>query len=63
MPASWVDITGANGSMEGYLTRPEEDGNYPAVLVIQEIWGVNSHIEPLSSAKIIPLHLGAPEET
>lgn len=45
MPASWVDITGANGSMEGYLTRPEEDGNYPAVLVIQEIWGVNSHIQ------------------
>jgi len=31
--------------MEGYLTQPEGGGSYPAVVVIQEIWGVNSHIQ------------------
>ena len=41
MPASWTNI----GGMEGYLTQPEEDGSHPAVVVIQEIWGVNSHIQ------------------
>ena len=45
MPASWVDIQGDGGPMEGYLTQPEESGEYPAVVVIQEIWGVNSHIQ------------------
>ena len=45
MPASWVDID-VNGSiMEGYLTQPETEGRHPAVVVIQEIWGVNSHIQ------------------
>jgi carboxymethylenebutenolidase len=31
--------------MEGYLTQPEGEGSHPAVVVIQEIWGVNSHIQ------------------
>ena len=31
--------------MEGYLTQPEAEGKYPAIVVIQEIWGVNSHIQ------------------
>ena len=31
--------------MEGYLTQPQGDGRHPAVVVIQEIWGVNSHIQ------------------
>ena len=45
MPASWIDI-GVNAStMEGYLTQPEGEGSHPAVVVIQEIWGVNSHIQ------------------
>jgi carboxymethylenebutenolidase len=34
--------------MEGYLTRPEAPGKYPAVVVIQEIWGVNSHIQSVT---------------
>ena len=45
MPASWVDIKVDGGPMEGYLTQPGESGEYPAVVVIQEIWGVNSHIQ------------------
>ena len=45
MPSSWVDINVDNQNMEGYMTRPAEEGRYPAVIVIQEIWGVNSHIQ------------------
>ena len=48
MPASWVDIDVDGGSMEGYLTQPEGDGSHPAVVVIQEIWGVNSHIQAVT---------------
>ena len=43
MPANWVDIGVNARSMEGYLTQPEGEGSRPAVVVIQEIWGVNSH--------------------
>ena len=45
MPANWVDIGVNASSMEGYLTQPEGEGSRPAVVVIQEIWGVNSHIQ------------------
>ena len=48
MPASWVDINVDGSSMEGYLTQPEGDGPHPAVVVIQEIWGVNSHIQSVA---------------
>ena len=45
MPASWANINVDGSNMEGYLTQPEADGRHPAVVVIQEIWGVNSHIQ------------------
>ena len=49
MPACWVDIkvdkSPENSTMEGYLTLPEAKGRHPAIVVIQEIWGVNSHIQ------------------
>ena len=49
MPASWVDINVGDGTtMEGYLTQPEGDDSHPAVVVIQEIWGVNSHIQSVA---------------
>jgi carboxymethylenebutenolidase len=35
-------------TMEGYLTQPEADGRHPAVVVIQEVWGVNSHIQSVA---------------
>ncbi|MDR0311254.1 MAG: dienelactone hydrolase family protein [Acidobacteriota bacterium] len=34
-----------NGEMIAYLARPKEDKKYPAVIVIQEIFGLNPHIE------------------
>lgn len=48
MPVSWVDMNVNGETMEGYLTRPEAEGRHPAVLVIQEIWGVNSHIQSVT---------------
>ena len=48
MPASWVEIGVGEETMEGYLTRPEGEGRHPAVLVIQEIWGVNAHIQSVT---------------
>ncbi len=48
MPASWVDIKVGRETMEGYLAQPEAAGRHPAIVVIQEIWGVNSHIQSVT---------------
>jgi carboxymethylenebutenolidase len=48
MPVSWVDVKVDGQTMEGYLTQPATSGRYPAVVVIQEIWGVNSHIQSVT---------------
>lgn len=48
MPVSWVEMSVGGQPMEGYLTKPEAAGRYPAVVVIQEIWGVNSHIQSVT---------------
>jgi carboxymethylenebutenolidase len=48
MPASWVDMSVGGQTMEGYLAQPDTRGIYPAVIVIQEIWGVNSHIQSVT---------------
>lgn len=43
--SEWVDF----GEHTGFLARPERaETPLPAVLVIQEIWGVNAHIEDLT---------------
>jgi carboxymethylenebutenolidase len=48
MPVNWVDMKSDGQTMEGYLTQPAAAGRYPAVIVIQEIWGVNSHIQSVA---------------
>ncbi len=48
MPPRWIDMSVNGQTMEGYLAQPEADGKHPAVVVIQEIWGVNSHIQSLT---------------
>ena len=48
MPPQWVDMKVGGDTMEGYLTQPEASGKYPAVVVIQEVWGVNSHIQSVA---------------
>lgn len=40
-----VEYTGPDGeTLTGYLARPEGDEPFPAVIVIQEWWGLNEHI-------------------
>jgi carboxymethylenebutenolidase len=43
-----VTIHVDGGSMGAYLARPAEAGTYPAVLVFQEIFGVNRHIRKVT---------------
>lgn len=44
-----VDYTDADGELlMGYLARPAEDGPRPAVIVIQEWWGLNEHIKDVT---------------
>jgi carboxymethylenebutenolidase len=43
-----VRFTGGDREMEGYLALPEGDGPFPAVIVIQEIWGLVDHIRDVA---------------
>jgi carboxymethylenebutenolidase len=47
LPARWTDKSTDKSTIEGYLTQPNAEGRHPAVVVIQEIWGVNSHIQSI----------------
>ncbi|MEQ9146186.1 MAG: dienelactone hydrolase family protein [Parvibaculaceae bacterium] len=42
MSSETITIDGPDGSFTGYLARPEGDGPFPAIVVIQEIFGVNA---------------------
>ncbi|ACB52484.1 dienelactone hydrolase [Crocosphaera subtropica ATCC 51142] len=44
------DIVIKNGDLniDGYLAMPTEDGEFPAVIVVQEIFGVNNHIKDVT---------------
>ena len=52
MPANIITQTvnfQANGNTaDGYLARPDGDGPYPVVIVIQEWWGVDAHIQDVT---------------
>jgi carboxymethylenebutenolidase len=43
-----LGIPVGSGSMSGYLARPKDGGPHPAVLVFQEIFGVNPHIRSVT---------------
>jgi carboxymethylenebutenolidase len=43
----WIDIPAGNDSFGGYLALPK-GGKGPAVIIIQEIFGVNSHIRSVA---------------
>ncbi|MGS0892646.1 dienelactone hydrolase family protein [Burkholderia stagnalis] len=47
MTAQWIDIPTGNDSFGGYLALPK-GGKGPAVIIIQEIFGVNSHIRAVA---------------
>ena len=37
------------GGAPGYLARPDDDGTYPAVVMIHEWWGLNENIERMAA--------------
>lgn len=39
---------GQGGTLTGYLARPTGEGTWPAVVVIQEWWGLNDHIKDVA---------------
>lgn len=45
---SWVKVSSRDVQLDAYLAEPTEDGNFPAIVVIQEIFGVNSHIRDVT---------------
>lgn len=42
MSSETITINGPDGSFSGYLAKPDGDGPFPAIVVIQEIFGVNA---------------------
>lgn len=47
MSASHIEITGPAGPFSGYLSRPGVTGTGPGVIVLQEIFGVNTNIRAI----------------
>ncbi|AOJ61226.1 carboxymethylenebutenolidase [Burkholderia ubonensis] len=47
MTAQWIDIPTSNDSFGGYLALPRR-GKGPAVIIVQEIFGVNAHIRSVA---------------
>lgn len=43
-----IEIPVGGTSMPAYLSRPDDGGKYPGVLVFQEIFGVNAHIRDVA---------------
>lgn len=47
--AGAVEYPGPDGeTLTGYWARPEGDGSWPAVIVLQEWWGLNEHIKDVT---------------
>ncbi|WP_338461301.1 dienelactone hydrolase family protein [Synechococcus elongatus IITB7] len=44
----WVKVPAPDLEIDAYVAAPSEPGHYPAVVVIQEIFGVNSHIRSVA---------------
>ena len=42
-----VEIPGEGGSIPGYRAMPEAGGPFPAILVVQEVFGVHEHIKDI----------------
>ena len=44
-----VEFNGNGSKTQGYLARPEGDGPFPGVIVIQEWWGLNDNIKDIAN--------------
>jgi carboxymethylenebutenolidase len=45
---STVQLNTQDGKMDAYVAQPKESGKYPGMVVIQEAFGVNSHIKKVT---------------
>lgn len=43
-----VNLSQADLEIAAYLAQPQEPGSYPGIIVLQEIFGVNSHIRDVT---------------
>jgi carboxymethylenebutenolidase len=43
-----VGISLNGGTVEGFLARPDGDGPFPGVIVVQEWWGLDDHIKDVA---------------
>jgi carboxymethylenebutenolidase len=43
-----TQVKGEAGAMSAHLARPQGDGKYPAVVVVQEAFGLNKHIKEVA---------------
>lgn len=46
--SEWITIKCLGGRMEAYVAKPQGKGAWPAVIVLMEIFGVNSHIQDVT---------------
>jgi carboxymethylenebutenolidase len=43
-----IEYPSNGGATPGYLAAPEDDGPFPAVVAIQEWWGLNAHMKDVA---------------
>ncbi|MGI0484684.1 dienelactone hydrolase family protein [Pantanalinema rosaneae CENA516] len=48
MRTEWVKVTNGDLEIDAYLAEPTGAGSFPGIIVIQEIFGVNSHIRSVT---------------
>jgi carboxymethylenebutenolidase len=48
LDTEWITYPGTNSQLRAYTARPAGAGPYPLVLVIQEIWGPDEHIQDVT---------------
>lgn len=46
--SSTVQLNTPDGKMDSYVAQPKAGGSYPGIVVIQEAFGVNSHIKKVT---------------
>src|SRR4029078_3720711 len=46
--SSTVQLNTQDGKMDAYVAQPKESGKHPGIVVIQEEFGVNSHIKKVT---------------
>ncbi len=46
--SSTVQLNTPDGKMDSYVAQPKDSGSYPGIVVIQEAFGVNSHIKKVT---------------